>query len=184
MFKFNFSSENEDNSKDDEVKSEEKPSIEFEKSEKVEVSPDQLAELTESLKTTKVNCFVSNEVEIGYLENSSLTEESDTDLIPRVYEGGFKIWECTQDLADLFTSIIYSSEFKEKKVCDLGCSAGVLGIIALISQAKRVDFQDYVSMIWDQSSGKAKSFNISEPRRDREVYNPECCPQLRRARKT
>lgn len=145
MFKFNFSSENEEDNKESNVESEEKPTVEYEKSEKMEVTADQRAEISENLKTTKVNCFVSNEVEIGYLENSSITDESDTDLIPRVYEGGFKIWECTQDLADLFTSIIYSSEFRGKTVCDLGCSAGVLGIIALLSGAKKVDFQDYVS---------------------------------------
>lgn len=145
MFKFNFSSENEETAKVDDVAIVEKRPVECEQSVKIEVTNDQYATTVESLKTTKVNCFVaSNEIEIGYLENSSLTDDSDSDLIPRVYEGGFKIWECTQDLADLLTSIIYGSEFKSKTVCDLGCSAGVLGIIALIGGAKKVDFQDYV----------------------------------------
>jgi ribosomal protein L11 methylase PrmA len=64
-----------------------------------------------------------------------------------VYEGGFKVWECTQDLADLLT--FDDKEFVGKKVCDLGCSAGILGMIALISGAEKVDFQDYVSFSSD-----------------------------------
>ena len=36
------------------------------------------------------------------------------------------------------------NEFNKKKVCDLGCSAGVLGILALVNDAARVDFQDFV----------------------------------------
>jgi hypothetical protein len=31
---------------------------------------------------------------------SSLSIASINDLIPQVYEGGFKLWECTQDLLE------------------------------------------------------------------------------------
>lgn len=102
--------------------------------------------------------------------------------------GGFKLWECTQDLADYLTQTgneieikleveqkvgeSSSSPFKNpndflvpnppadefecdplaksiegKYVCDLGCSIGILGIIALINKAAKIDFQDYVSLL-------------------------------------
>lgn len=146
MFQFNFS-ETDENVNESLKKSVGEQNENIKESVKIEVSSDQYAEIAEEVKVAKVNCFLSNDIEIGYLDNKTLTDESDTDLIPRVYEGGFKIWECSQDLADLLTSCIYSNEFTGKTVCDLGCSAGVLGIIALINKAKRVDFQDYVSSV-------------------------------------
>lgn len=152
MFKFNFNSESEDNLKE---AVEEKPSEsneELKPSGKHEITSDQYAEIAENVKTSKLNLFISNELEIGYLDATLLPDQSDTDLIPRVYEGGFKIWECSQDLADIFTSPDNdrdesNHQFYEKSVCDLGCSAGVLGIVALIYGAGIVDFQDYVSVL-------------------------------------
>ncbi|XP_053675984.1 histidine protein methyltransferase 1 homolog [Anopheles nili] len=74
-----------------------------------------------------------------------VTAESDhSDLIPNRYEGGLKVWECTFDLG-LF--LVQSEERKDvlrgKKVLDLGCGAGILGIEAAQMGAKCVDFQDY-----------------------------------------
>lgn len=37
--------------------------------------------------------------------------------------------------------------FEDKTVLDLGCGAGILGILALKMKAKLVDFQDYVRLI-------------------------------------
>lgn len=161
MFKFNFNSENEEIVKEDLEKDKKLQSEQCKESEKISISSNQYQEIAENVKNSTLNVFISNENEIGYLDNTLLTDKSDTDLIPRVYEGGFKIWECTQDLADFITNPLVSefahpsglnvpnlndSEFKNKSVCDLGCSAGVLGIIALMIGAKHVDFQDYVSL--------------------------------------
>lgn len=90
-----------------------------------------------------------------------------TDLIPGVYEGslksnvyshvnlksilcpgGGKIWECTQDLGDYFINPMNASDSlyklcKGKHVLDLGCGAGILGILALKAGAY-VHFSDYV----------------------------------------
>ena len=50
--------------------------------------------------------------------------DSKTDLIPNEYEGGFKIWECTNDL---LTYLIKNKTVKEDmKVCDIGCGSGKL----------------------------------------------------------
>ncbi|XP_037023271.2 histidine protein methyltransferase 1 homolog [Artibeus jamaicensis] len=73
---------------------------------------------------------------------------SDSDLITGVYEGGLKIWECTFDLLAYFTKA--QVKFAGKKVLDLGCGSGLLGITALKGGAKEVHFQDYNSMVIDE----------------------------------
>ena len=73
---------------------------------------------------------------------------NNSDLISGVYEGGYKIWECTQDLVDYFTEEDASkNEFAGKLVCDLGCSGGLAGLMALIKDARNVHFQDYVGIL-------------------------------------
>ncbi|NXR83097.1 MET18 methyltransferase, partial [Pycnonotus jocosus] len=71
-----------------------------------------------------------------------------SDLIPGVYEGGLKIWECTFDLMGYFSEA--EIEFTNKTVLDLGCGAGLLGIVALRGGAARVHFQDYNSTVIDE----------------------------------
>ncbi|NXG32389.1 MET18 methyltransferase, partial [Dromaius novaehollandiae] len=73
---------------------------------------------------------------------------SHSDLIPGVYEGGMKIWECTFDLIDYFSET--EMQFTNKTVLDLGCGAGLLGIVALRGKAKKVHFQDYNSTVIDE----------------------------------
>ncbi|XP_023245560.1 histidine protein methyltransferase 1 homolog isoform X2 [Copidosoma floridanum] len=70
----------------------------------------------------------------------SEAESQHSDLIPAKYEGGLKIWECTYDLANYLLK--ENVPFSGKTVLDLGCGAGVLGLIAL-AQGSTVDFQDY-----------------------------------------
>lgn len=78
----------------------------------------------------------------------SKSVSSHSDLIPGVYEGGLKIWECTFDLMDYFSEA--EIEFTNKTVLDLGCGAGLLGIAALRGEAARVHFQDYNSTVIDE----------------------------------
>lgn len=73
---------------------------------------------------------------------------SHSDLIPGVYEGGLKIWECTFDLLAYFAKA--KLKFAGKKVLDLGCGSGLLGIVALKEGAKEIHFQDYNSMVIDE----------------------------------
>uniref|UniRef100_A0A182VV14 protein-histidine N-methyltransferase n=1 Tax=Anopheles minimus TaxID=112268 RepID=A0A182VV14_9DIPT len=74
-----------------------------------------------------------------------VTAESDhSDLVPNRYEGGLKVWECTYDLAEfLAASDERKAELRGKKVLDLGCGAGILGIEALLLGSSCVHFQDY-----------------------------------------
>ncbi|KAM5194706.1 histidine protein methyltransferase 1 homolog isoform 1-T3 [Mantella aurantiaca] len=78
----------------------------------------------------------------------SRTVRANSDLIPGVYEGGMKIWECTFDLIRYFEDEDIS--FKGKSVLDLGCGAGLLGIVALRRKAKEVHFQDYNSTVIEE----------------------------------
>ncbi|XP_036402968.1 histidine protein methyltransferase 1 homolog isoform X1 [Megalops cyprinoides] len=75
----------------------------------------------------------------------SQTAAQHTDLISGVYEGGLKIWECTYDLLEYLES--EGEVFSGKTVLDLGCGAGLLGILALKRGAHEVHFQDYNSTV-------------------------------------
>ncbi|NXT94632.1 MET18 methyltransferase, partial [Anhinga rufa] len=78
----------------------------------------------------------------------SKSVSSHSDLIPGVYEGGLKIWECTFDLIDYLSEA--KIQFTNKTVLDLGCGAGLLGIVALRGKAEKVHFQDYNSTVIDE----------------------------------
>ncbi|KAI8042416.1 hypothetical protein M5D96_003729 [Drosophila gunungcola] len=70
------------------------------------------------------------------------SEENHSDLIAGVYEGGAKIWECTESLLLYLSEKQEDSFWKDKRVLDLGCGSGLLGIYAM-KHGARVDFQDY-----------------------------------------
>ncbi|XP_046677912.1 histidine protein methyltransferase 1 homolog isoform X2 [Homalodisca vitripennis] len=72
-------------------------------------------------------------------ENISTAEENHSDLIPSLYEGGLKVWECTYDIANY----LERSQVSCASVLDLGCGVGLLGILALKLGADQVYFQDY-----------------------------------------
>ncbi|KAM9345433.1 histidine protein methyltransferase 1 homolog [Symphorus nematophorus] len=78
----------------------------------------------------------------------SRTAEQRSDLISGVYEGGLKVWECTYDLLELIEKD--GETFGGKAVLDLGCGAGLLGILALKRGARQVHFQDYNSTVIEQ----------------------------------
>ncbi|XP_035710000.1 histidine protein methyltransferase 1 homolog isoform X3 [Folsomia candida] len=69
---------------------------------------------------------------------------SSSDLVPGLYEGGFKLWECTFDLLSYLEdeSGKAVSIGPDTKVLDLGCGHGLLGLYAL-GRGAHVLFQDY-----------------------------------------
>ena len=77
--------------------------------------------------------------------------ERRSDLVPRVYEGGLKIWECSLDLVvflrDNIDRLFPPGDGRRKrrlKVLELGCGAGLPGIWALSHPGvDQVHFQDY-----------------------------------------
>eukprot|EP00741_Cyanophora_paradoxa_P023377 tig00000254_g22583.t1 len=66
---------------------------------------------------------------------------SNSDLVPRVYEGGFKLWECATDLAGFVEET--AASWKGLRVAELGCGHGIPGLVALRHGAACVHFQDY-----------------------------------------
>ncbi|XP_059825148.1 histidine protein methyltransferase 1 homolog [Hypanus sabinus] len=69
-----------------------------------------------------------------------------SDLVPGLYEGGLKVWECTVDLVEYLDNV----GLQGQRVLDLGCGAGLLGIAALSKGAACVHFQDYNSEVLEQ----------------------------------
>uniref|UniRef100_A0A087YA30 protein-histidine N-methyltransferase n=1 Tax=Poecilia formosa TaxID=48698 RepID=A0A087YA30_POEFO len=75
-------------------------------------------------------------------------EEKNSDLISGVYKGGLKVWECTYDILEIMEK--EGETFSGKTVLDLGCGAGLLGILALKRGARQILFQDYNSTVIEQ----------------------------------
>nr|SVE83866.1 EOG090X0C09 [Daphnia pulex] len=77
----------------------------------------------------------------GEFESLKAAFQMNSDIISGIYEGGMKIWECTLDLLDYFEK--NSVQFDGLNVLDLGCGSGLLGMYALSKGALSVHFQDY-----------------------------------------
>ncbi|XP_004599229.2 histidine protein methyltransferase 1 homolog [Ochotona princeps] len=104
---------------------------------------------------------------------------SHSDLISGVYEGGLKIWECTYDLLAYFTKAKVT--FAGKKVLDLGCGAGLLGITAWKRGAREVHFQDYNEMVIDEVTlpNVAASCPLQDEENDTEEPDVQRCRNSR-----
>ncbi|KAJ8930268.1 hypothetical protein NQ314_016935 [Rhamnusium bicolor] len=157
MFKFGFSSDNEGN-----IKSEENifHTNDIKWDESTEIEPNKDRELVkEIIESTQVNTIMSYNVEIKYLSSNEVlkilqnkqslddlstlkAEHNHSDLLPAVYEGGLKIWECTFDLLNYIND--NQLNFEHKNVLDLGCGAGIIGILSLL-KGSTCYFQDYNS---------------------------------------
>ncbi|XP_009703328.1 PREDICTED: histidine protein methyltransferase 1 homolog [Cariama cristata] len=116
--------------------------------------PEDLNKVLENkvMETVSDLCYINmSVVEMMCLDGAdregivSKSVSSHSDLISGVYEGGLKIWECTFDLIDYFCEA--EIQFTSKTVLDLGCGAGLLGIVALRGKAEKVHFQDYNSTV-------------------------------------
>ncbi|KAJ9505574.1 hypothetical protein QJQ45_024313 [Haematococcus lacustris] len=64
---------------------------------------------------------------------------SDADLVPDIYEGGFKLWEGALDLCQY---LVQRYKLNGKRVLELGCGHGLPGILMLMAGAD-VHFQDF-----------------------------------------
>lgn len=97
-------------------------------------------------KCTSDECVLRNSLEIHeirvgtrilrYCSNESPPE---TDLIPSVYEGGHKVWECTLDLLEYMSN---NSEKFRGKCLELGCGVALPSILAALLGSE-ITLQDY-----------------------------------------
>ncbi|GMH45106.1 hypothetical protein BSKO_13063 [Bryopsis sp. KO-2023] len=92
---------------------------------------------------------------VGAEATAQITEQKDSDLVPGIYEGGFKLWEGGLDLCRFLAgkwgvgeNLISSPDhpldvnFKLHRVLELGCGHGLPGVMALLGGAE-VHFQDF-----------------------------------------
>jgi len=83
---------------------------------------------------------------VGQQGGVTAAAECQSDLLPRVYEGGLKVWECSLDLVQFLANgkLFEETNLESKTVLELGCGAGLPGIWCLHkAQAKSVHFQDF-----------------------------------------
>jgi hypothetical protein len=70
----------------------------------------------------------------------------DSDLKTGIYEGGLKIWECAIDLASHVASNV---NVKDLHILELGCGAGLPGIVAGVKGASEIHFQVTCSLLFN-----------------------------------
>ncbi|XP_031624767.1 histidine protein methyltransferase 1 homolog [Contarinia nasturtii] len=164
MFKFNFITDNDDKEKP-------KNDVTETKAEPKSVSKhDECHEIFPSKKQAECDYFAPNLVRtlkcitfpkhnvyhvpiediisklVNEFDDIGCAEQNHSDLIAGIYEGGAKVWECTETVGDYLTrpdgTQCLIDQFEDSTVLDLGCGAGILGILVLQAGAT-VHFQDY-----------------------------------------
>lgn len=151
MFKFNFL-----NSEDSKPEDEDEPICNKSEGDKSALEWLPATEVFQSAKLDvndkHINNFICGTYQIQHVDASQIcnakndkgileAESQHSDLLPAKYEGGLKIWECTYDLANHILK--QGMNFHSKRVLDLGCGTGILGILAMQLGAATVHFQDY-----------------------------------------
>ncbi|KCV71439.1 hypothetical protein H696_02386 [Fonticula alba] len=79
-------------------------------------------------------------------KSAVLTHNTQSDLLPGVYEGGFKSWEASTDLTIYLQGLLTDGQLTigpSTRVLELGCGSALPGIFLLTRGAGLVDFQDY-----------------------------------------
>ncbi|KAG0699811.1 hypothetical protein DFH29DRAFT_1081054 [Suillus ampliporus] len=77
--------------------------------------------------------------------------DAPSDLVPLVYEGGLKTWECSLDLASYLDGICSQFDVRGKRVLEIGCGTSIPSLYILhrifsspLSQNQtHIHFQDY-----------------------------------------
>ncbi|EFN78549.1 UPF0558 protein C1orf156-like protein [Harpegnathos saltator] len=151
MFKFGFAKDAIDSDEENDDKEKE---LEWIPASKLQITSEQIGEKYEADCYGEIKIFSGYNLKLvrfdkiwenfisTWKQNQSIVEAElrHSDLIPAKYEGGLKIWESSFDLGQYMLK--EKIELKDKLVLDLGCGAGLIGIIALL-QNSTVHFQDY-----------------------------------------
>jgi len=138
-------------------------------------------------------CYAGNVSSVCYLANATFggiaSLISTTDLIPGVYEGGFTLWECTLDLLhymvthpELVTHATLNNVSSEcdikhsvSNVLDLGCGAGLLGILACkMNSQTTCHFQDFNSDVIKNFTIPNYLKNVSSVKHTEHSVSSEC----------
>ena len=136
------------------------------KSELVPILPHHFATARRHDVTPSVFCVPSSDTRLHYISGQqgcdvvraagvaggtelesllTLSDSQHSDLIPGVYEGGLKLWECALDLVHFLSEQESAGRgfLSGTSVLELGCGLGLPGIYCATRAAKKVHFQDY-----------------------------------------
>ncbi|KAI8927582.1 hypothetical protein BC831DRAFT_451970 [Entophlyctis helioformis] len=96
-----------------------------------------------SVSDVKFHIAADDDLEVVQPANELVQSiEQQTDLIPGVYEGGLKTWECSIDLVQYLEQAFGARRMDGLRVMELGCGSGLPGLYCL-GLGAHVDFQDY-----------------------------------------
>ena len=166
VFKFNFQVDDDDNSDDDgsEVENTQLnrnctfiPTIikdENMNQSGIELEPFKIIDYKAlNISTTFKKEFIHTWKHLKYINVTSIisnhvSQQLNTDLVKYKYEGGFKLWECSEDLVEFMTSDLQFVEnnVRNKNVLELVCGHSLPAVHCLLNGgANCCAFQDYVS---------------------------------------
>ncbi|XP_042211811.1 histidine protein methyltransferase 1 homolog isoform X2 [Homarus americanus] len=92
------------------------------------------------IKYLNMNSAVERLKKLRVSTNLSTALTDHSDLVPAVYEGGLKVWECTWDLLHYFAAS--GIKMKGCRVLEVGCGAALPALYAAIHGA-HITLQDY-----------------------------------------
>ena len=102
-----------------------------------------------------------NQQQLKYITNTQAIDTYERDIIPGQYEGGFKLWECTIDLLAYLEK--HPELVQDKKVVEMGCGHGLVGILCKKMGSKSVCLQDYNKEVIEQLTVNSILVNGLEP---------------------
>ncbi|MES1916839.1 MAG: hypothetical protein MHM6MM_008624 [Cercozoa sp. M6MM] len=140
MFKFNFSGGSAPAEEERPQRQDPEPEVQV-ATETVEITSYDACQQAQALPSIELESGLELKRCTPLSDNSSLSEvTARTDVESGVYEGGFKVWECTHDVLALSKTDLNSLMSSCTSVLDLGCGHGLLGTaVALKSNRHKVD---------------------------------------------
>lgn len=90
-------------------------------------------------------------------------EAAKMDIVPQRYEGGFKVWECElRAVEHLEASADLRERTRGARVAELGCGAGLIGVLSCKLGAAFVLFQDYNQDVLDHATRLNLQLNFAD----------------------